>query len=162
MITKHDGTGGAVTADTVTAQLVYEIQTTHYLNPDVTVDLGSIRLEQDGTDRVAVTEVHGEPPPERLKVSVDELGGFRNSVEFVLTGLDVEEKADGSQPARPVADRDGGRLVADRDPTPDADTEEGASTLLRCTVMDPQAEPVGRGFTAPAVELALASYPGSP
>ena len=94
VITKHDGTGGAVTVDTVTAQLVYEIQSTRYLNPDVTVDLGSIRLEQDGTDRVAITGVHGEAPPERLKVCVNELGGFRNSVEFVLTGLDVEEKAE--------------------------------------------------------------------
>ena len=55
VITKHDGTGGAVTVDTVTAQLVYEIQSTHYLNPDVTVDLGSIRLAQDGTDRVAIS-----------------------------------------------------------------------------------------------------------
>ena len=45
-------------------------------------------------------------------------------------------------------------------PPPDADTEEGASALLRCTVMDPQPDPVGRAFTGPAVELALASYPG--
>ena len=78
VITKHDGTGGAVTVDTVTAQLVYEIQTTRYLNPDVTADLGSIRLAQDGPDRVAITDVHGEAPPERLKVCVNELGGFRN------------------------------------------------------------------------------------
>ena len=42
VITKHDGTGGAVTVDTVTAQLVYEIQSTKYLNPDVTVDLTSL------------------------------------------------------------------------------------------------------------------------
>ena len=36
----------------------------------------------------------GGPPPERLKVCVNELGGFRNTVEFVLTGLDIEAKAD--------------------------------------------------------------------
>ena len=53
VITKHDGTGGAVTVDTVTAQLMYEIQSTRYLNPDVTVDLDTVRLEQVGTDRVA-------------------------------------------------------------------------------------------------------------
>ena len=146
VITKHDGTGGAVTVDTVTAQLVYEIQSTHYLNPDVTVDLGSIRLEQDGTDRVAVTGVHGEAPPERLKVCVNELGGFRNQVEFVLTGLDVEEKAEWVRsqltPSLTAAEVAWSRVAL---PTPDADTEEGASTLLRCTVMDPQADPVGRG-----------------
>jgi hypothetical protein len=45
-------------------------------------------------------------------------------------------------------------------PAEDADTEEGASCLLRCTVMDPRPEPVGKAFTGPAVELALASYPG--
>ena len=161
VITKHEGTGGAVTVDTVTAQLVYEIQTTRYLNPDVTTDLATIRLAQDGPDRVAITGVRGEAPPERLKVCVNELGGFRNSVEFVLTGLDVEEKAEWVRtqltPSLTAADVSWSRIAL---PPRDADTEEGASTLLRCTVMDPQAEPVGRGFTGPAVELALASYPG--
>ncbi len=94
VITKHDGTGGAVTVDTVTAQLVYEIQSTRYLGPDVTALLDTIHLEQVGEDRVAVTGVRGEAPPERLKVCVNELGGWRNSVELVLTGLDVEAKAD--------------------------------------------------------------------
>ena len=93
VITKHDGTGGAVTLDTVTAQLLYEIQSTRYLGPDVTVDLTSIELAPAGPDRVAVSGVRGEAPPERLKVCVNELGGYRNSVELVLTGLDVEAKA---------------------------------------------------------------------
>jgi hypothetical protein len=161
VITKHEGTGGAVTVDTVTAQLVYEIQSTHYLNPDVTVDLGSIRLHQAGSDRVAINSVHGEAPPERLKVCVNELGGFRNQVEFVLTGLDVEEKAEWVRsqlsPSLTAREVSWSRVAP---PTQDADTEEGASVLLRCTVMDLQADPVGRAFTGPAVELALASYPG--
>ena len=37
VITKHDGTGGLVSVDTVTAQLMYEVQAEHYLGPDVTV-----------------------------------------------------------------------------------------------------------------------------
>ena len=53
MVTKHDGTGGAVTVDTVTAQLIYEIQSTAYLNPDVTTHLDTIGLSQEGADRVA-------------------------------------------------------------------------------------------------------------
>jgi len=93
VVTKHDGTGGAVTVDTVTAQLVYEIQSTHYLGPDVTTRLDTVQLEQQGADRVAVSGVQGSAPPRRLKVCVNELGGFRNSVELVLTGLDIEEKA---------------------------------------------------------------------
>lgn len=161
VITKHAGTGGAVTVDTVTAQLVYEIQSTRYLGPDVTVHLESVRLEQQGPDRVAISGVVGEAPPERLKVGVNELGGWRNSAEFVLTGLDVEAKAEW------VRDQLGSQLTAaevtwsDVTPPPaDAATEEAASTLLRCTVKDPSPDPVGRAFTSAAVELALASYPG--
>jgi hypothetical protein len=161
VITKHAGTGGAVTVDTVTAQLVYEIQSSRYLGPDVTVHLDSVRLEQQAEDRVAISGVVGEAPPERLKVCVNELGGWRNSVELVLTGLDVEAKAAW------VRDQLGPRLTAAevtwsdvRVPPADADTEEAASTLLRCTVKDPSPDPVGRAFTSAAVELALGSYPG--
>lgn len=161
VITKHPGTGGAVTVDTVTAQLVYEIQSTRYLGPDVTVHLDSVRLEQEADDRVAISGVAGEAPPERLKVCVNELGGWRNQVELVLTGLDVEAKAAW------VRDQLGPRITAAevvwsdlRVPPVDADTEEAASTLLRCTVKDPSPDPVGRAFTAAAVELALGSYPG--
>lgn len=168
VITKHADTGGAVTVDTVTAQLVYEIQSTRYANPDVTVDLTSLRLEQVGVDRVAVTGVTGSAPPEHLKVCLNYFAGFRNSAELVVTGLDVDEKVDwvksqveavlgpeGSErrPARVVWS--GVRTVQ-----PDADTEEGASMLLRLTAFDPDAGKVGKGLTAPLVELALASYPG--
>ena len=66
IITKHDGTGGAVTVDTVTAQLLYEIQTTRYLNPDVTTHLDSIRLRQEAPDRVEIAGVTGSAPPEQL------------------------------------------------------------------------------------------------
>jgi hypothetical protein len=161
VITKHDGTGGMVTVDTVTAQLMYEIQGPLYLGPDVTTELTSIRLSDAGPDRVAITAVRGSAPPERLKVGVNELGGYRNSVEFVLTGPDVKEKAVW------VRAQLGPRLRASSKtwtlgplPAADADTEEGASTVLRCTVQDASADKVGRAFSAAAVELALASYPG--
>jgi hypothetical protein len=161
VVTKHAGTGGAVTVDTVTAQLLYEIQTSRYLNPDVTVRLDTVQLAQAGPDRVAVGGVQGEAPPERLKVCVNELGGFRNQVEFVLTGLDVEEKGDWVReqltPSLKAQEVTWSRVTP---PPPDADSEEGASVLLRCTVTDPQPDPVGRAFTGAAVELALASYPG--
>lgn len=161
VITKHDGTGGAVTVDTVTAQLLYEIQSTRYLNPDVTTLLDTVELSQVGADRVAITGVRGEAPPERLKVCVNELGGFRNTVELVLTGLDIDAKADWVReqlaPALTAAEVTWTRTAL---PPLDADTEEGASALLRCTVKDAKPDPVGRGFTAAAVELGLASYPG--
>lgn len=164
VITKHPDTGGMVTVDTVTAQLLYEVQSTHYLNPDVTADLSSIRLAPDGEDRVRISGVRGSAPPAQLKVGVNELGGFRNRTEFVLTGLDIEEKAawvrtqlEARLAANPpaVVEWSQGRPAAE-----DADTEEAASSLLRVDVKDPSAEAVGKPFTAAAVELALASYPG--
>ena len=164
VITKHDGTGGAVTVDTVTAQLVYEIQSTRYLGPDVTTLLDTVRLSQAGPDRVAISGVRGEAPPARLKVCVNALGGFRNSVELVLTGLDIEEKADWARAqltdalaAAPPAET---TWTLSALPAPDADSEEEASCLLRCMVTDPSPDPVGKAFTAATVELALASYPG--
>ncbi len=160
-ITKHPGTGGTVSVDTVTAQLMYEVQSQHYLGPDVTVDLTSIELTQAGEDRVRVRGVRGQAPPARLKVCVNELGGFRNQLEFVLTGLDVDAKAEWLR-----AQLDGQLHAASvtwsmgRVPAPDSETEEGASCLLRCVVKDPDAAVAGKAFTSAAVELALGSYPG--
>jgi hypothetical protein len=161
VITKHDGTGGAVTVDTVTAQLLYEIQSTEYLGPDVTTHLDSVQLSQAGPDRVAVSGVRGSAPPERLKVCVNELGGHRNAVEFVLTGLDVEDKAAWVRAQlEPRLTASSVTWTLGPLPREDAATEEAASTLLRCTVRDPSPEAVGRTFSSAAVELALASYPG--
>jgi len=161
VVTKHDGTGGAVTVDTVTAQLVYEIQSARYLNPDVTTRLDTIQLAPAGHDRVAITGVRGEAPPPMLKVCINELGGFRNSVEFVLTGLDVAAKAAWVKEQFRLDPEP--RVVHWSpvvEPQRDADTEEAASIRLRCTVLDPSDQPVGKAFTSKAVELALASYPG--
>ncbi|HYG93213.1 MAG TPA: acyclic terpene utilization AtuA family protein [Nocardioides sp.] len=161
VITKHEGSGGAVTVDTVTAQLLYEVQTTRYLNPDVTARLDSVRLTQEAPDRVRVSGVTGAPPPGRLKVAVNELGGFRNQMEFVLTGLDIDAKAEwlrSQLEPRLTAQEVSWTLGSVRDG--DSETEEGASVLMRCIVKDPGQEAVGKAFTGPAVELALGSYPG--
>jgi len=161
VITKPAGTGGAVTVDTVTAQLLYEVTGARYAGPDVTARLDSVVLAQDGPDRVRLSGVQGEPPPASYKVSLNSVGGFRNEVTFVLTGLDVEAKAAlvreqlAFEPAPAEVTWTLARLDAE-----DADTEERASALLRCVVKDPDPKKVGRGFSNAAVELALASYPG--
>jgi hypothetical protein len=163
VITKHSGTGGLVSVDTVTAQLLYEITGARYANPDVTARMDTIELSHDGPDRVRVSGVVGEPPPPTLKVSLNSIGGFRNSTTFVLTGLDIEEKAalvrrqlEAALTVKP-AELEWTLARTDHE---DADTEEAASALLRCVVRDPDPANVGRPFSSAAVELALASYPG--
>ncbi|MER5752967.1 acyclic terpene utilization AtuA family protein [Streptomyces sp. NPDC002088] len=162
VITKHPGTGGFVDVGTVTAQLLYETAGARYAGPDVTARLDTIRLTQDGPDRVRIDGVSGEAPPPTLKVGLNRLGGFRNEVTFVLTGLDIEAKAalvrEQMAPAlTKVADV---RWELARTDRPDADTEEAASALLRLVVRDAEQEAVGRALSGAAVELALASYPG--
>jgi hypothetical protein len=159
VITKHPGTGGAVNTGTVTAQLLYEINGARYAGPDVTTRFDTITLSDDGPDRVRISGVHGEAPPPTLKVGLNTLGGFRNAVTFVLTGLDIEAKAElvkaqfaatGLQPTWTLA-------RTDHD---DADVQEEASALLHCVVRGPDPKALGRAFSSAAVELALSSYPG--
>ncbi|WP_405948677.1 DUF1446 domain-containing protein [Streptomyces prunicolor] len=170
VITKHPGTGGVVDFGTVTAQLLYETHGARYAGPDVTARLDTVRIGEDetGGDRVRIEGVRGEAPPPTLKVGLNRLGGFRNEVTFVLTGLDIERKAtlvreqmeaafdEGKAKSRP------GELRWDlaRTDHADASTEETASALLRLVVRDADPEVVGRALSAAAVELALASYPG--
>ncbi len=163
VITKHPGTGGAVNVGTVTAQLLYEISGARYANPDATARFDSITLADDGPDRVRISGVRGEPPPPTLKVSLNSIGGFRNSATFVLTGLDIEAKAhllrtqlEADLTVRPAELE----WALARTDTADADTEQSASALLTCVVRDPDPNKVGRRFTSAAIELALASYPG--
>ncbi|MGQ0629707.1 MAG: acyclic terpene utilization AtuA family protein [Sporichthyaceae bacterium] len=93
VITKHAGAGGAVTPDTVTAQLLYEIQGPLYLNPDVTADLRGTAVTPLGPDRVAVTGTVGCPPSFTTKVAITAVNGYENSFECYLTGLDIDDKA---------------------------------------------------------------------
>lgn len=163
VITKHPGTGGLVSTDTVTAQLLYEIAGARYPNPDVTLRVDSIQLTAEGPDRVRVSGVRGEAPPPTLKVSLNSIGGFRNATSFVLTGLDIEAKAElvKSQLESHLTVRPAElQWTLARTDHPDADTEEAASALLHCVVRDQDPKIVGRQFSAAAVELALASYPG--
>ncbi|MDQ0380650.1 acyclic terpene utilization AtuA family protein [Amycolatopsis thermophila] len=92
VITKHAGHGGAVTVDTVTAQLVYEIQGPHYLNPDVTAHLDTVRLAAAGPDRVEVTGATGTPPPPTTKVAVFAAIGHTLVNTVYVTAPDVDAK----------------------------------------------------------------------
>jgi hypothetical protein len=165
VVTKHPGTGGLVSVGTVTAQLLYEIAGPAYEGPDVVARFDTVRVTDVGPDRVRLSGTRGEPAPDRLKVAINYLGGFRNSMSFVLTGLDIEAKAAMAETA--LFDRLGGReqfqsadthLVGH--PTPDPPSAEESVAELRITVKDPDPSKVGRAFSSAAIELTLANYPG--
>ncbi|HEY8833208.1 MAG TPA: acyclic terpene utilization AtuA family protein [Gemmatimonadaceae bacterium] len=78
VVTKHPGTGGRVSVPTVSEQLVYEMGDPHsYITPDVIADFTTIRLAQDGDDRVLVSGIKGKPPTDKLKVSIAYRAGFK-------------------------------------------------------------------------------------
>ena len=93
VITKHPGTGGLVSPGTVTAQLLYEIAGPAYANPDAIAHFDTVTVTPAGPDRVALSGTRGSPPPATAKVAMNFIGGYRNTMTLVLTGLDIEEKA---------------------------------------------------------------------
>ncbi|MBO0874198.1 MAG: DUF1446 domain-containing protein [Pseudonocardia sp.] len=165
VIAKHPDTGGLVSPGTVTAQLLYEIAAPAYLNPDVIAHFDTVQLAQRGVDRVEVSGTRGGPPPTELKVALNFLGGYRNTMTLVLTGLDIEDKArwaldqlfDILGGRNSFAESDVRLIRYDR---LDADTNEQATAHLRVTVKDPDRDKVGRRFSNATMQLALAGYPG--
>jgi hypothetical protein len=94
VITKHPGTGGRVSVPSVTEQLVYEMGDPHeYITPDVVADFTTIRLEQDGPDRVRVFGIRGRPATDKLKVSIAYRAGFKAVGTLVYAWPDAAEKA---------------------------------------------------------------------
>jgi hypothetical protein len=163
VICKHDGQPGAVTVGTVTAQLVYEVQSTRYLNPDVVTRLDTIELEQVGPDRVAIRGAVGEPPPETTKVAITCRGRFRNELTLAFVGLDIDDKiALFERTARKLVDPAKVTLDLTRIGTAkvDADSQNEATVLMRVVATSEDEEAVGRAFSSGLIEQALSSYPG--
>lgn len=166
VIGKHDGTGGLVSVGTVTSQLLYEIGGPRYFGPDVTARFDSITLEQVGENRVGISTVRGEAPPETLKVATNEIGGYRNEVSVALVGLDIEAKAAVAEAAFWDAcpfgpgDFESVTSVVERTDKADPASNEEATATWRLVVKDPDEHKVGRAFTNAMVQTALSSIPG--
>lgn len=165
VITKHVGTGGLVSVGTVSAQLLYEIGAPEYLNPDVIAHFDTLRLEQVGDDRVQVSGCLGSAPPPSHKVCINTHGGYRNSMNLIVPGLDVEQKAQIFETAlfkalggKEQFDRVAVQLVRSDKISPNSNEETFA--MLRIHGMSSDAAKVGRLFSAKVIELALANYPG--
>ena len=166
VIGKHDGTGGEVSIGTVTSQLLYEIDSPHYLGPDVTARFDTVLLETIGTDRVRVSGAKGEPPPPKLKVAMNELGGFRNDMAVALVGLDIEDKAalveEAFWEACPYEPGDFASVTTKvvRTDKDDPESNEEAVASWRLTVKDMDERKVGRAVSNAMIEMALATIPG--
>jgi hypothetical protein len=164
IITKHAGTGGLVSPGTVTAQLLYEIDAPAYVNPDVVARFDSIQLEQAGPNRVRIAGVRGEPAPANVKVCLNYLGGYRNEMTFVLTGLGIEAKAAlverTLRRALDVSQFDVFHIDLGRTDKPNAPTNQEAAAFLKVVVKSQDPQKVDRAFSSAVIEMALASYPG--
>ena len=164
-ITKHPDTGGLVSKGTVTAQLLYEIGSPAYINPDVISHFDTLKIEDIEKDRVYVSGCRGSSPPKEHKVCINLSGGFRNGMEVILTGLDIEEKAEVFTNA--LFNSVGGKKQFDevsiqlhRTDKENPITNEEAMASLVISVKSMDAELVGRLFSAKIIELALANIPG--
>jgi len=90
-VTKHPGTGGLVSVGTVKAQLLYEISTPAYLNPDVIAHFDAIKLQQVADDRVYVSNCKGSSQTSTHKECINTMGGCRHGTAIILAGLVIEE-----------------------------------------------------------------------
>lgn len=164
-ITKHPDTGGLVSVGTVTAQLLYEIGSPAYMNPDVIGHFDTLKIKQESEDRVYVSGCRGSSAPKTHKVCVNLAGGYRNGVEILLTGLDIEEKA--KLVTDSIFENLGGREQFDkvdiqlqRTDKENPISNEQAQASLRISVKSDNPELVGRMFSAKITELGLANLPG--
>lgn len=165
-VTKHAGTGGLVSVGTVKAQLLYEISTPAYYNPDVIAHFDTMQIEQVGADRVYVSGCRGSTPPLTHKVCFNTRGPYKQSMETLLTGLDIEQKAERYLDA--VFHNLGGREQFDdvdiqliRSDHEDPDSNEVAHAALRVTITHNDPSKFGRLFAAKVTELGLAGIPGN-
>ncbi|MGB7159498.1 MAG: acyclic terpene utilization AtuA family protein [Tepidisphaeraceae bacterium] len=164
VITKPPNTGGRVAEQTVKEQLLYEIgDPNNYLSPDVTVSFLSLRVVDEGDNRVRVSGATGRAPPQTYKVSVTHRAGFRASGMLTIFGRDAVAKAQrcgqivlqrlrraGCEPQRSWVECLGaGSVVPGVLPASCAGAVE---TVLRITVADPSAKVVER-FTKELMPL---------
>jgi hypothetical protein len=94
VITKHEGTGGLVSVQTVTEQLLYEIgDPSRYITPECIADFRTIQLKQEGPDRVLVSGIKGSPPTDSYKVSMAYADGYTAIGTLTYAWPDAYEKA---------------------------------------------------------------------
>ncbi|KAK2806818.1 hypothetical protein FQN50_005680 [Emmonsiellopsis sp. PD_5] len=165
-ITKQEGRDGIVTVDTCKAQLLYEIQGPYYYNPDVVAILDDIIIEQQGENRVHVSNIKSMKPPPTTKVGITACGGFQAEAHYFMCGLDIEEKAamlerqvrhhlDESQ-YHTLKFRTNGSCPID------PSTQDSATVNLRIFAQSRTETPLlTQNFLRPCTDIIMQSYPGA-
>lgn len=93
-ITKHPGTGGLVSVDTIREQLFYEMGNAKaYITPDAVADFTTIQLSQDGPDKVRVSGIKGYEPTPLYKVSMAYADGYKVIGELAISAPHALAKA---------------------------------------------------------------------
>ncbi|OIW28422.1 DUF1446-domain-containing protein [Coniochaeta ligniaria NRRL 30616] len=172
VLAKEKGTGGCVTVESVTSQLVYEIQGPWYYNCDVVADLQGIQMVQLGEDRVRVSGVKGLPPPPTTKVGITAPAGFQAEWHIYLCGLDMAEKcaATEAQVRYAIGEENIARFTTlkfhQNGTSPvDAENQDLATVDFRifAQTRDPELlrPDVPNGFNRWVLELFLQSVPGA-
>jgi hypothetical protein len=166
-VTKHPGTGGIVSVHSISEQLLYEMGAPQYLAPDCIARFDSIRLTQDGPDRVKVSGIVGEPPPEKLKVSVSFSHGYRAFGRLVVTGPDTLAKAE--RVAQLVWESAGGTDLYEDTATqflawnathPPLTDAEPSEIMVQLAVRDADSDKINNRFGVQVVPRVLGSVPG--
>jgi hypothetical protein len=168
VVTKSKGSGGEVSSQTCTSQLLYEIQGPWYYNSDVTAVLDGIWFEQLGPDRVALRGVKGEMPPSTTKVGLTAKGGYQAEVHWFPCGLDIPEKARMLEDQvrhllKPHIHRFS-RLEFTLNGTAgeNASSQRAATVDLRVFAQAPREEDLSPAkFLRPVIDPIMQSYPGA-
>jgi hypothetical protein len=94
VITKHPNTGGRINTHVIKEQLLYEIgDPRNFITADCISDFTSIRLREDGPDRVRISEIRGRPRTDSLKVSISFADGYKAIGTLVYSWPQALEKA---------------------------------------------------------------------
>lgn len=168
VITKTKGSGGEVTTQTCSSQLLYEIQGPWYFNSDVTAVLDQLWFEQLGSDRVALRGVKADLPPATTKVGLTAVGGYQAEVHWFPCGLDIEAKCRMLEAQircllAPYADRFTKLTFTTIGSAKENASDQNAATVnFRIFVQAPKAEDISPArFLRPCIDPIMQGYPGA-
>jgi Acyclic terpene utilisation family protein AtuA len=94
VITKVEGSGGAVTEATCKEQLLYEVHDpANYIQPDVVADFSKVTIKQIGPDRVSVSGAGGKPATTTFKTSVGYIDSYIGEGQMSYAGPGALQRA---------------------------------------------------------------------